>query len=136
MENPEGTEGDDLLEGTESNDTLIGGNGDDQLFGQNSNDILVGASGNDILVGGLGEDIFHFNYLADGIDLITDFEWSEGDKIQIYQSGFGASSTDNFSYNSDTGELSFLGTHFATLDNKPKLFLTSIDIELVSTLLP
>ncbi|NEP00123.1 MAG: calcium-binding protein [Symploca sp. SIO2E9] len=136
MENLEGTDGNDLLEGTEFNNTLIGGNGDDQLFGQNGNDTLVGGVGNDTLVGGSGEDIFHFNYLADGIDIITDFEWSEGDKIQIFQSGFGASSTNDFSYNSDTGELLFLGTHFATLENKSELFLTSIDIELVFARIP
>ncbi|MBD2771919.1 calcium-binding protein [Iningainema tapete] len=133
--------GDDILVGEAGNDTLEGGAGDDLLDGGAGNDTLIGGTGNDRLNGGVGSDTltggagvdkFVFNSTSQGIDIIKDFSSVESDKIQISKTGFGATSTNQFSYNNNTGALSFQGTHFATLENKPS-FVPSVDIELVSS---
>lgn len=103
-----GSNYDDILTGSTGNDTLSGGAG---------NDILTGGNGSDILTGGAGADKFVFNSLAERNDIITDFNMQEGDKIQINGSGFGATSTSQFTFNSATGGLSFNGQQFATLQN-------------------
>lgn len=72
----------------QSDDLLVGGVGDDRLFGWNGNDTLNGGAGNDILRGGDGADTFTFNN-SEGIDTITDFNWTQGDKIQVSAIGFG-----------------------------------------------
>ena len=77
-------------------DTLIGNAGNDILFGQGGNDTLSGGAGNDILVGGKGNDILTGGGQADtfvwlkgdtntgtGVDTITDFKHSEGDKLDL-----------------------------------------------------
>ena len=108
--------GNDLLAGGNGNDVLDGGSNDDQLFGGNGNDRLLGDSGNDLLNGGSGDDIlmgdsdsstratgddsmtggdgvdtFILNRMTTGSisnnDVITDFDVSEGDVIDI--SDFG-----------------------------------------------
>lgn len=137
----DGGDDDDYLFGWNGNDILIGGNGNDYLYGEAGNDILQGGDGNDILAGGLGSDVitggagadqFVFNSLSEGIDIITDFYFFQGDKIQISKAGFGASSTNEFAYDNNTGALSFKGTLFAFL--QPNLgdgLITSKDISLV-----
>jgi Ca2+-binding RTX toxin-like protein len=118
-------------------DYLYGGDGNDTLFGGFGNDNLTGGSGIDILWGNQGADKFIFNYLSEGIDIIKDFQRTEGDKIYVSGFGFGASSLSQFSYNSLTGALFFdpsgaIGpTQFATLENKPAGFSTSLDIVIV-----
>ncbi|KAF3886929.1 MULTISPECIES: calcium-binding protein [Nostocales] len=97
-----GNGGDNILTGLEGNDTLNGGSG---------NDTLIGGAGNNTLTGGIGADKFVFNSKFEGIDIIQDFNRSEGDKIQIF-SGFGAISTNQFIYNSSTGALSFDASPF------------------------
>ncbi|PMU94111.1 hypothetical protein C1Y30_01175, partial [Pseudomonas sp. GW704-F3] len=77
-------------------DKLIGNAGDDILFGQGGNDVLNGGAGNDILVGGKGNDTLTGGAGADtfvwlkgdtntgtGVDTITDFKHSEGDKLDL-----------------------------------------------------
>lgn len=120
----------DILVGGAGNDTLVGGAGNDFLNGGSGSDILVGGAGNNTLTGNAGADKFVFNFMSEGIDIIKDFSSLESDKIQISTIGFGATSTNQFSYNSNTGALSFQGTQFATLENKPN-FIPSFDIELV-----
>lgn len=141
-----GQAGNDTLLGWYGNDTLNGGDGDDNLNGEYGNDILVGGFGNDRLTGGSGADQlwgnqgadkFFFYSLSEGIDVIKDFQWTENDKIEISQFGFGAGSLDQFSYNSLTGSLFFdpfgsVGpTQFATIENRPAGFSTYLDIVLV-----
>ncbi|WYL94824.1 MAG: hypothetical protein HEQ35_14050 [Gloeotrichia echinulata IR180] len=104
------------------NDTLIGGNGDD---------ILTGGAGTDILTGGAGADKFVFNNKFEGIDIIKDFQGTEGDKIQISALSFGATSLNQFSYNSSNGALSFVDYQFAIIENKPAGFAVSLDVQLV-----
>ncbi len=87
------------------NDTLYGGDGNDDIYGWNGNDLIYGDAGNDVLVGcnttddsgtdydtlsgGVGADTFVLgsgfgvNYLGAGYAIITDFDYSEGDKFQV-----------------------------------------------------
>ncbi|MBD2196559.1 MULTISPECIES: calcium-binding protein [Calothrix] len=140
-----GDAGNDLLIGGSAHDTLNGGDGDDKLYGKGGNDLLSGGNGNDYIVGGYGADTlyggagadkFAFTYVAEGIDIIKDFQknWSQpslSDKIEISKVGFGASSLSQFHYDSYSGGLSFQGTQFAILENKPTGFSTTTDIILV-----
>ncbi|MBC6435694.1 calcium-binding protein [Nostoc sp. HG1] len=121
----------DVLVGEAGNDTLEGGAGNDFLNGGSGRDTLVGGAGNNTLTGDAGADTFVFNFRSEGIHIIKDFSYLQSDKIQISTIGFGATSTNEFSYDSNTGGLSFQGTQFATLENKPN-FIPSLDIELVS----
>lgn len=125
------------LDGGRGNDTLYGFAGNDSLDGGAGNDILVGGFGNDSLTGGSGADNFFFDSLSEGIDIIQDFQWTEGDIIQISGLGFGASSLSQFSYNSLTGALFFAAldssglVQFATIENTPAEFSVNSNIVLV-----
>ncbi|HYX14914.1 MAG TPA: calcium-binding protein [Nostoc sp.] len=121
----------DVLVGEAGNDTLEGGAGNDFLNGGSGSDTIVGGAGNNTLTGDAGADTFVFNVRSEGIDIIKDFSYLQNDKIQISAIAFGATSTNEFSYNRNTGALSFQGTQFATLENKPN-FIPTFDIELVS----
>ncbi len=97
-----GDAGDNTLTGTEYNDTITGGAGYDVLSGGAGDDILTGSdpdvfdSGSgelDILTGGYGADLFvlgdsheayYQGYGYSDYASITDFDWYEGDKIQVY----------------------------------------------------
>lgn len=125
------------LDGGRGNDLLYGVAGNDYLDGGAGDDILVGGFGNDSLTGGSGADKFFFNYLSEGIDTIQDFNWTEGDIIQLSALGFGASSLSQFSYNSLTGALFFAAldssglVQFATIENTPAEFSVNSNIVLV-----
>ena len=104
-----------VIEGTDGKDTLTGGKEDNLIFGQEDDDVLEGGEGTDILSGGAGNDtlsgvrgnnVFALA-LDEGIDTIDDF--SGGDQILIEQEAFAfdATSTDQFTYDNDTGELFF-----------------------------
>ncbi|MFN9403441.1 MAG: calcium-binding protein [Dolichospermum sp.] len=126
-----GNSANNILNGGLGNDTLIGGLGVDTLTGGLGNDTLTGGLGNDTLTGGLGADTFVFNSKFEGIDIIKDFQRTEGDKIQVRKIGFGATSLDQFSYNAFNGNLSFQGNTFAVIENKPAGFEVSLDVVLV-----
>jgi Ca2+-binding RTX toxin-like protein len=86
-------------------------------FENGDNDLLVGGQGNDQLTGGYGADIFRFNNPNEGLDKITDFSAAQGDIIQVSASGFRISNGDlsRFSFNGTSGNLSFDGTPFVSL---------------------
>ena len=67
---------------TGGDDTLNGGAGNDIIFGQEGKDLITGGAGNDQLSGGTGGDTFIFHN-GDGIDHISDFSLSQGDKLDI-----------------------------------------------------
>ncbi len=77
-------------EPTFGNDKLVGMDQNDTLSALAGNDTLIGGVGADILTGGQGADVFKFNNASEtGItsatrDVITDFNPSEGDKIDVY----------------------------------------------------
>jgi Ca2+-binding RTX toxin-like protein len=150
-----GGDGNDRLAGKAGNDQLYGGEGKDTLIGGSGNDILIGNSGNDVLTGGEGFDQFLFHSPTEGIDRITDFNSSEGDKILVSCQGFsldlvigslpenqftiGSSATtesDRLIYDSSTGALFFdedgsgaLGqVQFATLASGLSLSSTDFSV--------
>ncbi|NJR70694.1 MAG: hypothetical protein HC771_20165 [Synechococcales cyanobacterium CRU_2_2] len=130
FENLETGDGTDHITGSSTANSISAGGG---------NDTLSGSGGNDTLTGGAGADGFRFNSLAEGVDTITDFSWQTGDTIQIKASSFGATSTQQFSYNAATGALSFNASPtdgiapqiFAVLSNRPYDFVPQLDISLV-----
>ncbi|OKH48167.1 hypothetical protein NIES30_11020 [Phormidium tenue NIES-30] len=130
-----GEAGADYLYGQDGNDTLVGSAGNDLLSGGNGNDILVGGISSDTLYGGFGSDTFVFNNRFEGTDLIKDFQWSPSlggvDKIHVNSTGFGATSLSQIAYNATNGGLSFLGTVFAIIENKPAGFSVNLDVVLV-----
>ena len=121
-----GDKGNNRLIGNTGKDTLTGGAGNDFLDGGDGNDSLTGGVGNDTLIGGLGADKFVFTDPTEGIDIIKDFSFAEGDKIQISLRKFAATplkaTLGQFNYDSLSGNLSFLGNVLVTLENKPSDF--------------
>jgi Ca2+-binding RTX toxin-like protein len=93
-----GDAGNDSVYGEYGNDTLIGGFGNDTLYGGEGNDRLNGYGDTvnndsqfDNLYGGNGADTFilggsggaYYNETGDGYAVIKDFDWREGDKIEV-----------------------------------------------------
>ena len=80
-----GSTGNDTLSGLGGNDYLAGEQGNDVLNGGDGNDVLVGGTGNDRLTGGTGSDSFVFlaSGSANGVDTITDFNFSQDDKLDL-----------------------------------------------------
>lgn len=80
-----GNNGIDWVEGGGGNDRLYGGTEADLLFGQDGNDILNGGAGADFLDGGAGADIFALakDGFNTGVDIISGFSRTQGDKIDI-----------------------------------------------------
>jgi Ca2+-binding RTX toxin-like protein len=94
-----GYAGNDVLNGANGLDTLLGGEGADTLSGGGGGDILIGGYGNDSLTGGSGADQFVFagGNVANptgfatsqlGVDIVTDFNGAEGDKIVLSKATF------------------------------------------------
>lgn len=83
-----GGDGNDRINGGAGDDRLSGGAGVDFLNGGDGNDRLNGGSGVDVLTGGAGADRFIFDddstsMGAFGADQILDFNYSEGDQINL-----------------------------------------------------
>lgn len=149
-----GGSGDDSLVGNSGNDTLIGGSGADNLNGGDGAEILTGGADNDTVTGGGGADTFQFSaeystYISgyktiwglfkipvfqtkwqntSGIDVIKDFNASEGDIIQIDTNSSSSAATlrSNLSFNSSTGQLSFAGNVVATLEGVTSFDTSSV----------
>lgn len=97
-----GLGGPDTLDGGGGDDSLLGGNGADVLIGQQgrdslngggSGDTLDGGAGIDTLVGGTGGDRFRFTTAPapNEADRITDFDATEGDRLELLLSAFDPS---------------------------------------------
>jgi Ca2+-binding RTX toxin-like protein len=78
----QGGQGGDYLSGDLGDDVLRGGQGDDQLLGGAGDDFLSGDVGADTLTGGAGADTFHIS-VGSGVDLVTDFNPAEGDRVLL-----------------------------------------------------
>ena len=131
FDNVKGTNQSDTIVGDRQNNLLFGNGGNDIISGGSGNDILTGGNGSDTLTGGLGADKFVFTNVLEGVDIIKDFKAVEGDKIQISQAGFGATSISDFSYDPLNGSLFFQDSRFAIIENKPIGFQANLDIQLV-----
>ena len=79
-----GNIGNDIVYGEAGNDTVYGGQNDDTLYGDAGNDWLSGDLGADLMYGGPGADRFLFRVGA-GTDWVNDFNFAEGDRIQLAQ---------------------------------------------------
>ncbi|MHC5597554.1 MAG: calcium-binding protein, partial [Nostoc sp.] len=119
-----GQGGNDKIDGLSGNDYLRGGIGNDTLIGGAGNDTLVGGAGNDVLTGGVGADRFLYNTSAAfassaiGVDSISDFNKSQGDKIVLDKTTFGAiisTAGTGFSNQSDFQVTSSVGTSTAKI---------------------
>ena len=128
-----GTAGNDRLVGNNGNDRIFGGGGDDILIGNGGDDvlqgdaaqgpygtnILYGGLGNDTLVGEAGIDHLYFYSANEGVDTVTYFSGSSGDRIHIYAAGFGIA-TDQYDaiiYNYNTKTLYVNQTPIAVFPN-------------------
>ncbi|WP_055660890.1 T1SS-143 repeat domain-containing protein [Roseibium aggregatum] len=61
---------------------ITGDDGNNVLVGTEGDDILAGGLGSDLLTGGGGADTFVLSSLADA-DIITDYSFDEGDRLDI-----------------------------------------------------
>jgi serralysin len=77
-----GNLGNDTCNGDDGNDIIRGGQGNDVVNGGNGNDYVSGDKGDDTMTGGVGADMFH-TFGDAGIDRVTDFNLSEGDRVQL-----------------------------------------------------
>jgi Ca2+-binding RTX toxin-like protein len=104
--------------------------------------ISTPSHGHDTLTGGTGADYFYFNSPWEGVDISKDFKYWEGDKIGIIMNGFdnltpsggiGSVNHSHFTFDLSTKQLSFLGIHFATLENisSSSSFVVSRDINFI-----
>ena len=140
--------------GNTLNNIITGNSGNNTLNGAAGIDTLIGGLGNDTLTGGAGGDKFTFNNRNEGIDTITDFLSSQGDKIAVSAAGFGGglaagvsitaaqfvlgttalNASNRFIYNTITGGLFFDGDgtgtlaaiQIATLSSKPSISASDI----------
>jgi Ca2+-binding RTX toxin-like protein len=77
-----GNLGNDTLIGGDNGDILRGGQGDDSIVGGPGADFISGDRGNDTETGGAGADTFHFSQDA-GTDRVLDFNYAQGDRVQL-----------------------------------------------------
>lgn len=77
-----GNLGNDTGNGGDGADLIRGGQGNDIIFGDAGNDWVSGDKGDDTVTGGSGADTFH-TFGDAGIDRVTDFNLSEGDRVQL-----------------------------------------------------
>lgn len=112
-----GGDGNDYLDGSQTFTDIIasGGAGNDNLIAGYGNDLLSGEDGDDTLTGGAGADTFVLGF--DGIDTITDFNFSEGDIIQFSSIELGISSLESLTYNTNDHTFYMGETGLATLEN-------------------
>ncbi|MEH2041854.1 calcium-binding protein, partial [Nostoc sp.] len=115
---------DDVINGQGGDDIIDGKSGNDYLRGGAGNDTLIGSAGNNTLVGGAGADIFLYNTNAAfngsviGVDIISDFNSLEGDKIVLDKTSFNTITSAagiGFSNTSDFEITSFAGTSMAKI---------------------
>ncbi len=77
-----GNLGNDTCEGGDGNDVIRGGQDNDVVRGGAGDDFVSGDKGSDTMTGGTGADIFH-TFGDAGRDLVTDFNFAEGDRVQL-----------------------------------------------------
>ena len=79
-----GTNLNDIATGSADRDLMLGGKGNDTLNGAGGDDYVWGGQGADTLTGGAGRDRFAFHAVAEGGDVISDFQaGANGDVIDL-----------------------------------------------------
>lgn len=91
--------GDDVIVGSRFNDFIRGGDGKDVIDALDGDDIIRGGAGGDTMYGGEGSDLFYYttDQIDNSLDVIKDFNQSEGDKLYV-QNGINAFASDGFIY--------------------------------------
>ncbi|GAB6845595.1 Ca2+-binding RTX toxin-like protein [Methylorubrum rhodinum] len=116
-----GGDGNDKLYGNGNGDWLYGDVGDDVLYGGEGNDTLSGGKGRDVLHGGPGRDDMTGGAGADlfviydepqaGTETITDFNFREGDRIDVRALGtselFKQNGIEPYQLHGKTGQISY-----------------------------
>jgi Ca2+-binding RTX toxin-like protein len=77
-----GNLGNDTLAGGSDREILRGGQGDDVISAGGGDDWISGDRGDDTVTGGAGADTFHA-FSGSGLDVVTDFNFAEGDRVQL-----------------------------------------------------
>ncbi|MFV0335750.1 MAG: hypothetical protein ACK5JR_16965, partial [Tropicimonas sp.] len=105
--------GDDLVDlgNSDAGFTVDLGEGNDTVIGSDGNDVLIGGLGADVLTGGAGADVFRLTPEVGVSDVITDYNQSEGDAVDLTGYGLGVAIT----YDNATGSLSVDGQEVASL---------------------
>jgi Ca2+-binding RTX toxin-like protein len=75
--------GSDTVIGSGANDRILGGSGGDSLNGGAGDDTLIGGTGTDTLTGGLGADSFVFDAISATADIVTDYNFGDGDVLDL-----------------------------------------------------
>ncbi|MEH1938982.1 MAG: calcium-binding protein [Nostoc sp.] len=127
FDNVIGTNESDSITGDSQDNLLVGNAGNDTISGGLGNDTIIGGEGKDILTGGVGADKFTFSSANEGIDIIKDYNFAQGDVIQVSKLGFDTTKISDFFYDTSSGNLSFLGNQFASLEN----ISSNVSIQLV-----
>jgi Ca2+-binding RTX toxin-like protein len=70
------------IQAAAAGETWSGSEGSDAHTGTAANDVINGMGGDDFLSGGNGDDTFHA-FSGAGMDVVTDFHASEGDRVQL-----------------------------------------------------
>ena len=78
-----GNQGNDTLHGGNDADILWGGNGNDRIMGGPGDDVIYAGAGSDRLTGGPGGDTFVFDYRQPGANVITDYNYADGDRLDF-----------------------------------------------------
>ena len=112
----------DRIAGDAGDNTLSGGIGDDTIDAGGGNDLIAGNEGNDVLTGGEGSDAFIFDEITGFVDRILDF--NPGQDRLVVSPSIEATSIGQFSFDSNTQNLSFNGNAFAKLEGVSSLDLT------------
>jgi len=128
----DGSNGEDNIQGYAGNDVLIGRGDNDYLSGDydsgaagylGGNDFLAGGTGNDTLHGGNNADVFYFKS-GDGFDYIDDFNFGDGDRIDVGE--FGFSNTGDFTQFTYNGTDTFVEFESGTDVTVANVDLTSL----------
>lgn len=78
-----GNDSDNTITTFGGRDVILGRDGLDIIHAGGGGDNIAGGAGADIITGGLGDDSFNFTDIADAGDLITDFDISENDVLDL-----------------------------------------------------
>lgn len=108
---------DDEGRGGGGNDRFLGRSGADVLDGAGGNDVLDGGSGADTLTGGEGADRFVLSQDLAITDIISDYDLTEGDQIDLSAVLTGEDTINGrASYDDTTGNLTVQGNVAAQLN--------------------
>ena len=105
IENATGGSGNDLIIGNALKNVLVGNGGNDVIIGGDGLDTIKLGAGNDIFVAEIGSTTTRLKTGTMPVDIITDFDASGDDLIDL--SGLGSFTFDGTNANKDAGDLTY-----------------------------